>query len=73
MSPKVTRTDIYNLKEIADRLKDDGVKNAYENVQLIFKDIDALIDKRRIPAIIKLLEAEHKATIARLKSKLKNA
>lgn len=71
MSPKIEKTDIYNLKIVADRLKESGIKNAYEKIQLIFKDVDLLINKEAVKATIELLEVEHKATIKRLKSKLK--
>lgn len=70
MAAAKLRTDIYSLTAIVARLPAE-MKNKQQKMTTLFNDVDFYCKNEDIKEVIKLLESEHKATIAWLKSKLK--
>ncbi|MCD6012896.1 MAG: hypothetical protein K0Q79_2758 [Flavipsychrobacter sp.] len=66
MTDRNKRTDIYNLKILAEKV---GTPNAYQKLNLLFKGYSDLVDGATIKKTIEVLEKEHKATIKQLKGK----
>lgn len=62
------RKDIYNLKELAGKVK---FSNAYTRLNYVFKDVDLYVDNEMLQQTIDVLEKEHKETIKRLRGKMK--
>lgn len=70
MTDRKKRTDIYNLKVLAEMVKK---PNAYQKLNLIFKGYPELAnDSDTIKKTIEILEREYKKTIKELKSIVKN-
>lgn len=64
------RTDIYNANLIAEKLPD-TIRNKKQKVTSLLLGTNFYAENTDIKALVKLLETEHKQTIANLKKLLK--